>query len=150
MGSIEVAHNVTAEEFDRLPKGRNFQTLLTLFPFVNSGEIEGGFQVNGASGSENQFVIDGVPTNSLIHGHSRQNAAFEFPQEVQVKTGQTEAESGGALGGVISAVTKSGGNAFHGDVHYYFSGNGIAAAPVKRLLLDPDTEATVSFVQDEK
>ena len=75
---------------------------------MNQGEIEGGFQVNGASGAENAFTVDGVVTNSLINGSSRQNTVFEYIQEVQVKTTGIPAEYGGALGGVISAVTKSG------------------------------------------
>lgn len=145
-----IAHNVSAEEFNRLPKARSFQSLALTSPSVNTGEIEGGFQVNGSSGAENQFTIDGISTNSLIDGRSRQNAVFEILQEVQVKTGGIEAEYGGALGGVISAVTKSGGNAFHGDFHYYYSGNAISAGPVKRLLLDPRDEQTVSFAQDHK
>ena len=145
-----IAQNVTSEDVDRLPKGRSFQQMAALSPSVNTGEIEGGIQVNGASGAENQFNIDGVSTTSLINGKSRQDAVLEFLQEVQVKTGGMDAEYGGALGGVISAVTKSGGNDFHGDVHYYFQGDSIAAAPVKRLLLDPVTEKTVKFVQDEK
>ena len=110
--SVTLAHNVTAEEFDRLPKGRSFQSIAMTAPGVNSGEVEGGFQVNGASGAENSFTVDGVATNSLIYGSSRQNTVFEYLQEVQVKTGGIAAEYGGALGGVISAVTKSGGNAF--------------------------------------
>ncbi len=110
--STLIAHNVTAEEIDRMPKGRSFQSVAMTAPSVNSGDIEGGFQVNGASGSENQFTIDGVSTNSLLAGHSRQNTVFEYLQEVQVKTVGIPAEYGGALGGVISAVTKSGGNAF--------------------------------------
>lgn len=150
LSSTTVGHNLTAEVSDRLPKARSFQSLLILSPSVNSGAIEGGFQVNGASGAENQFVIDGVSTNSLLYGHQRQGAVLEFLQEVQVKTAGTAAEYGGALGGVMSAVTKSGGNAFHGDLHYYFQGNGISAGPVKRLLLDPVTEASTSFIQDSK
>src|SRR5207253_2264311 len=81
-----VAHNVTAEEFDRMPKGRTFQGVATTSPSVNSGDIENGFQVNGASGAENAFIIDGVTTNSLIHGGAREDAVFEYLQEIQVKT----------------------------------------------------------------
>ena len=51
--STLIAHNVSAEEFDRLPKGRSFQSIALTAPSVNSGEVEGGFQVNGASGAEN-------------------------------------------------------------------------------------------------
>ena len=128
---------MTAEEIDRIPKGRSFQNLAISSPSVNAGEVEGGIQVNGASGSENAFTIDGVVTNSLVNGAARQDAVFEYLQEVQVKTGGISAEYGGALGGVISAVTKSGGNTFHGEGHYYFSGSPLNAAPVKRLVLDP-------------
>jgi hypothetical protein len=147
-----IAHNVTADEFDRLPKGRSFQGLLVTSPSVMSGQdqfgnvigLEGGLQVNGASAAENQFVIDGVSTNSALYGQSRQNATFEFLQEVQVKTGGMEAEYGGALGGVLSAVTRSGGNNFHGEAHYYFSGDAISANSVKRLL-NPLTVGTDGF-----
>ena len=146
--STLVAHNVREEEIDRMPKGRSFQSIALTAPSVNSGEIEGGFQVNGASGAENAFTVDGVVTNSLVDGRSRQNTVFEFLQEVQVKTAGIGAEYGGALGGVISAVTKSGGNAFHGEGHYYFQGDATSAAPVKRLVLNPADDITVRYIQD--
>src|SRR6478752_5939670 len=148
--STTVAHNVTAEEFDRMPKTRSFQGIALTSPGVNQGDIEGGFQVNGASGAENSFTVDGVNTNSLIYGSSRQDTVFEYLQEVQVKTGGIAAEYGGALGGVISAVTKSGGNRFSGEGHYYFSGNTISASPVQRLQLSPIDDTTVLNVQDKK
>jgi hypothetical protein len=148
--STLVAHNVTAEEFERIPKGRSFQSVAVTAPSVIEGEIEGGLQVNGASGSENQFTVDGVPTNSLLHGQSRQDAVFEYLQEVQVKTVGIPAEFGGALGGVISAVTKSGGNVFRGEGHYYYLGSGLSAGPANRLVLDPVDEQTVAYFQDPK
>src|SRR3990170_5295160 len=148
--STLIAHNVSVEEFDRLPKGRSFQSIALTAPSVNSGEVEGGFQVNGASGAENSFTVDGITTNSLINGRSRQNTVFEYLQEVQVKTSGIAAEYGGALGGVISAVTKSGGNTFRGEGHYYYEGSLLGAAPVKRLVLDPADDKTVSFQQDTK
>jgi len=148
--STTVAHNVTAEEIDRLPKARSFQSLALTSPSVNSGEIEGGIQVNGASGAENAYTVDGVVTNSLINGRSRQNTVFEYLQEVQVKTTGISAEYGGALGGVISAVTKSGGNTFHGEGHYYLAGSPFSAGPHSRLNLDPNDETTVQYFQDSK
>jgi hypothetical protein len=148
--STLVSHNVTAEEIDRMPKGRSFQSLAMTAPSVNSGDIEGGFQVNGASGAENAFTVDGVVTNSLINGASRQNTVFEYLQEVQVKTTGIAAEYGGALGGVISAVTKSGGNTFRGEGHYLYEGSGLSAAPVKRLVLNPSDDVSVTYEQDTK
>ncbi|HTM02790.1 MAG TPA: TonB-dependent receptor [Vicinamibacterales bacterium] len=151
--STLIAHNVSAEEFDRLPKQRSFQSIALTAPSVNvalPGDALSGIQVNGASASENMFTVDGIVTNSLVNGQSRQNTVFEYLQEVQVKTSGISAEYGGALGGVVSAVTKSGGNQFHGETHYYFQGSPLAAAPVKRLVLDPVTEATASYVQDQE
>jgi hypothetical protein len=148
--NVTLSHNVTAEEFDRLPKSRSFQSIALAAPGVNAGDIEGGFQVNGASSAENVFTVDGVATNSLIYGSSRQNTVFEYLQEVQVKTGGIQAEYGGALGGVISAVTKSGGNTFTGEAHYYYIGSALSAGPVDRLILDPVDFATVGYFQDEK
>jgi hypothetical protein len=147
---VTLSHNITAEEFDRLPKGRSFQSLALTSPGVNTGELEGGLQVNGASAAENSFTVDGVAINSLIYGNSRQNTVFEYLQEVQVKTGGIDAEYGGALGGVISAVTKSGGNLFTGETHYYYAGSGLSAQPVKRLVLDPNNLTTVGYFQDTK
>jgi hypothetical protein len=148
--STMIAHNVTAEEFDRLPKSRTFQSIALTAPSVNSGELEGGFQVNGASGAENSYTVDGVVTNGLVNGESRQNTVFEYLQEVQVKTTGIPAEFGGALGGVLSAVTKSGGNRFTGEGHYYYDGSALQSAPVKRLVLDPVGDQTAFYVQDDK
>ena len=147
--STTIAHNVTAEEFDRMPKARSFQAIALTSPGVNQGDVEGGFQVNGASGAENSFTVDGVNTNSLLYGSSRQDTVFEYLQEVQVKTGGIAAEYGGALGGVISAVTKSGGNRFTGEGHYFYSGSAISSKPVQRLQLSPLDDTTVLNVQED-
>ena len=149
--STLIAHNVSAEEFDRLPKGRSFQSIALTAPSVNAGEVEGGFQVNGASGAENGFTVDGITTNSLINGQSRQNTVFEYLQEVQVKTSGISAEYGGALGGVISAVTKSGGNVFRGEGHYYYEGSALAVAPVQAAGARADSRDHRAFyVQDHE
>jgi hypothetical protein len=148
--SVVISHNVTEEEFMRLPKDRSFQSIALAAPSVNSGEVEGGMQINGASGAENSFTVDGIVTNSLINGQSRQDTVFEYLQEVQVKTSGISAAYGGALGGVVSAVTKSGGNRFTGEVHNFFEGSAFRAAPVRRLVLDPQTEVTGFYVQDKE
>ncbi|MBI1355795.1 MAG: hypothetical protein GC160_15760 [Acidobacteria bacterium] len=149
-GSTMVAQNITSEEFTLLPKNRTFIGSAILSPSVNTGELEGGYQINGASGAENNYYIDGVSVTSVINGSARQGAQFEYIQEVQVKTNGLEAEYGGALGGVVSAITKSGGNEFHGHLHSYYYGNAIAAGPVKRLELNPADQATMKYIQDDK
>lgn len=51
--------NITKQVLDALPKGTSFGSLLKTAPDVRPEALSGGFQVNGASGSENVFVIDG-------------------------------------------------------------------------------------------
>jgi hypothetical protein len=151
--STMIANNVTAEEIEALPKPRTVQAIALFSPSVNTGVIEGGFQVNGASAAENAYYVDGVATNSIIDGSARQNPTFDYVQEVQVKTTGLDAEYGGALGGVVSAVTKSGGNAFHGDLHYFYYGNKLNAVQPERLVVDPAALAPpypVRYVQDDK
>ena len=133
-----------------MPKGRSFESLAATAPSVNTGQLEGGIQVNGASAGENNFTVDSVSVNSQIHGHQRQDAVFEHLQEVQVKTSGLSAEYGGALGGVISAVTRSGGNDFKGSVFYYYGSDALASTSGldQRLVLDPTTQNRAYTVQD--
>ena len=148
--STMISHNVTIEELTTLPKARDFTGVAVFSPSVNTGYIEGGFQINGSSGAENSFYIDGVSTNSMIDGSARQSATFDYIQEVQVKTTGLDAEYGGALGGVVSAVTKSGGNTFHGDLSFYYFGNKLNTDQSQRLQIEPDTRDTFQYFQDSK
>src|SRR5205823_3566615 len=50
----------------------------------------------------------------LQNGLSGKNVIADFIDEVQVRSSGYTAEYGGAMGGVINAVTKSGTNNFHG------------------------------------
>jgi hypothetical protein len=90
----------------------------------------GGIQVDGASGSENVYYIDGVEVSDLMSGALRaQNAIpFEFVSEVQVKSGGFEAEYGGATGGVVNVATRGGANAFHGEANYQFTNSRMNAS----------------------
>ena len=150
LGSTTQHRNIPAEEFEVIPKGRSFQALATALPSVNAGELEGGFQVNGASAGENNFTVDGVSVVSQVHGNQRQDAVFEYLQEVQVKTSGLEAEYGGALGGVISAVTKSGGNTYRGSLFEHYSASWLRSNNgfQQRLQIDPLTQNSATILQD--
>ncbi len=148
--STMISHNVTIEELDTLPKARDFTGVAAFSPSVNTGYIEGGYQINGSSGAENSYYIDGVSTNSMIDGSARQSATFDYIQEVQVKTTGLDAEYGGALGGVVSAITKSGGNDFHGDLHFYYFGNKLSTVQSQRLTIEPTLRDTFQYFQDSK
>ncbi len=109
--------NISKELFDALPKGTNFTSLLKIAPNVRPESRAGGLQIDGASGSENVFVIDGQEVTNFRTGvlNSNNDLPFEILQEVQVKSTGFEAEYGGATGGVINVVTAGGNNAWRGN-----------------------------------
>ena len=116
---------LTKMMFEVLPKGRNFDTLVTAVPGVNvePGFGGSGLSVDGASSAENMYFVDGTDIGSITTGIRQQSAAFEFVEEVQVLASGYEAEYGGAVGGVVSVITRQGGNEFHGELIGYYSGS---------------------------
>ena len=116
--------SITSEDIEMLPKGRDFTSVATLAAGVSQEGFAGGLSIDGASGSENRFVIDGVDTTDGFDGTSGQNLITDFVEEVQVKSAGYAAEFGGSVGGVINAVTKSGSNDFKGFVGLYYGDRG--------------------------
>src|SRR5689334_684536 len=88
-------HNVPAQT-------RTFQSVIQFAPGARSESLPAGYQIDGASNSENAYMVEGQETASVFDGHSAANVPIEFIQEVQVKTSGFEAEYGGALGGVVN------------------------------------------------
>ncbi|MFQ6082461.1 MAG: carboxypeptidase regulatory-like domain-containing protein [Candidatus Aminicenantia bacterium] len=143
--------NITKEMFTKLPKGRDFTSVVTVTAGVND-EIElQGISMDGASSSENMFFVDGVNTTHLYTGDSAQQVLFEFIDEVQVKSSGYAAEYGGSMGGVINVVTRSGGNEFHGELMGYYNGSMTNGTPRKVLRINPldNTEAQYIEYADE-
>jgi hypothetical protein len=118
----KIQTNITQRTAELLPKGVNFTSLLNIAPAVRSEPLSGGFQIDGASGSENTFIIDGQEVTNFRTGvlNLNNNIPFQFVQEVQVKSSGFEAEFGGATGGVINVVTRGGSNEFHGEAGMEF------------------------------
>jgi hypothetical protein len=108
-----------------LPKGTNFTSLLKISPAVRPEPLAAGFQVDGSSGAENTFIIDGQEVTNFRTGqlNGNNNLPFDLVQEVQVKSSGFEAEYGGATGGVINVVTAGGNNEFHGSFGIQFLPN---------------------------
>ena len=71
--------------------------------------------INGAFAFDNVFMLNGVDVNDNLFG-SPQNLFIEDAiEETQVLTSGISAEYGRFSGGVINAITKSGGNLFSGS-----------------------------------
>ena len=115
------ATNLLSDAIDRLPKGRDFQSVVTLAPGANQESRSGGLSVDGASAAENKYYLDGIDTTNLRTGVSATPFLTDFIQEVQVKSSGHAAEFGGATGGVISVISKSGSNVFRGEAGAYLN-----------------------------
>jgi hypothetical protein len=55
----QINTNITAQTQENLPKGTTFSSQLKISPNTRVEPLSGGFQVDGASGGENTFIIDG-------------------------------------------------------------------------------------------
>jgi hypothetical protein len=106
--------NIRAEQVELLPKGRDFTTLVTQAPGANNETKLGGLSIDGASAGENRYIVDGIETTDLQSGISGKRLIADFVEEVQVKSSGYTAEFGGATGGVVNVVTKSGSNSLRG------------------------------------
>lgn len=123
--------NITKQVIDSLPKGTQFTSLLKTAPNVRPEPLSGGFQIDGASGSENVFIVDGQEVTNFRTGvlNTNNNVPFELLQEVQVKSTGYEAEYGGATGGIINVVTLGGNDTWHGNFGASFEPSQLQGSP---------------------
>ena len=123
--------HVTTEQFSNFPTQRTVQGLYTIAPTVAPSGLKDASgrdrdpSVGGASGPENNYILDGVNTTDPAFGGSGANLPFEFIQEVEIKTGSYGAEYGRATGGIFNVITKSGSNEIRGDAFAYFTTKGM-------------------------
>src|SRR5262245_5588500 len=122
----EISRTIDTRHVSELPlNGRDF-TRLTLFApgVVQTTGLLASIAVNATSVSQNNFLLDGIdatriddsyPSNGFERGSRLQTASLESIEEVRVLTTNYSAEYGRAAGAVVSAVTKSGTNVFHGS-----------------------------------
>lgn len=119
--------NVSTEQFSNFPTQRTIQSLYNISPSVTRSGLKDASgrdrdpSVAGASGPENNYILDGVSTTDPAFGGGGANLPFEFVQEVEVKTGAYGAEYGHSTGGIFNVITKSGGNDVRGDAFVYFT-----------------------------
>lgn len=125
---------------------RNYTQILGLSPGV-SGEVNnsasigrgdssqaastGGYSAGGNATNDNNFQMNGTEVNDLI-GEGTISGGIPVPnpdsiQEFKVQTGQYDASYGRNAGANVDVVTKSGTNAFHGDVWEYFRNTALNA-----------------------
>ncbi|HEY6008028.1 MAG TPA: TonB-dependent receptor, partial [Geobacteraceae bacterium] len=146
----------TAETISALPLGRSFSSVVNLAPGVSSSGIDANNpSVGGSSGLENQYIIDGVNTTgagygasgsySIVYGSLGTGINTDFISEVQIKSFGMDAEFGGATGGMVNAVTKTGDNTLHAQVFAYFDIDSLQAKDKVPPRIDPTLRITPSF-----
>lgn len=143
------AFSVNAEQLAKLPRGRDFSSIVTQAPGANAESRQGGgITIDGAAAAENRYIIDGVETTNPENGLQAKRLINDFVDEIQVKSSGYNAEFGGAVGGVINVITKSGTNRFRGEAGFYFTDdftNGTASHDPRPALRLKPTDVT----QDE-
>jgi hypothetical protein len=111
---------LTDDALELLPaRGRNFTDMLANVAGVQTLD-NGDIGIDGASGLENHYIVDGLKTTGILTGQSAQPVRMDFVEEIQVKSSGYTAEHGASMGGVVNIITKSGGDQFHGLFGTYF------------------------------
>src|SRR5258708_5457051 len=135
----ELTGTIEGNQITELPlNGRSFTQLLTLVPGVAT---DGGFSydkkglnggadisISGGASNANVFLVDGA--NNVDEGSGRTILIYpslDSIQEFKVERNSYNAQFGGAGGGIVTIVTKSGTNDLHGSA-YYFGRNDILDA----------------------
>jgi outer membrane receptor protein involved in Fe transport len=141
--STKIETTISSKTAELLPKGVNFSTILKLDPATRPEPRSGQFQIDGASGSENSFIVDGQEVTNVLNGvlNGNSNIPFSQIQEVQVKSSGFGAEYGGATGGVVNVVTKGGSDTWNGEFGLLLRSSRaepIAEGTVSRSLLNAE------------
>jgi outer membrane receptor protein involved in Fe transport len=108
--------NYSAAEIDTLATGRTLAAIAEVAPGLtantpNSDQVT----ISGAFAYDNVFLLDGVDINDNLFGSPDDLFIEDAIEQTQVITSGVSAEYGRFSGGVINAITKSGGNIFSGS-----------------------------------
>jgi hypothetical protein len=119
--SSESSLNINFTELSRIPIPRSVESVALLAPGTTGGDASfGGVSFGGASVAENQTFINGLNVTNFRNGLGFSSVPYDFYDQFQIKTGGYSAEFGRSTGGVINAVTKSGGNEFEFGANVYW------------------------------
>lgn len=161
LSSSAISGNVDASTVRDLPlNGRDWTQLATLQADVDTVTVQQPNGVNaprgnrgygnqmtisGARPQQNNYRLDGVSFNDYSNGAPGSVVGVDLGvdaiREFSVLTSNYSAEYGRASGGVINAITRSGGNEFHASVYEFLRNSafdarnffdGAAPPPFKR------------------
>jgi len=149
--STAVGSNLTDNFYQSVPVPRSVTGLFYAAPGVTSGGGTGTANpsIAGGTGLENNYVADGVSITdggfggigvySRMYGSLSTGINLSFVKEVDVKTGGFEPQYGKSTGGIVQIVTKSGGDAYHGEIAGFYG-----PQQFERERLNPDNFGRVN------
>ncbi|HEX7671690.1 MAG TPA: carboxypeptidase regulatory-like domain-containing protein, partial [Polyangiaceae bacterium] len=113
----------SGETIQNLPVARTLDAIASLAPGLTTNTPNAGqLTISGAFAYDNKFLLNGVDINDNLFGTATNQLVIEEAvQETQVLTSNISAEYGGFSGGIINAITKSGGNAYSGSARVDFT-----------------------------
>ncbi|MFN0168275.1 MAG: carboxypeptidase regulatory-like domain-containing protein [Bryobacteraceae bacterium] len=140
---------ISGNELRDLPLvGRDVYTLLVTQPGVTADAGTGrglGLSINGQRPSSSNFLLDGVENNNYLITGPLTQIAPEAVGEYRVSTNNFSAEYGRTAGFLANAVSRAGGNEWHGIAYGYLrndvlnangfqqNAGGISRRPLKEL-----------------
>ena len=137
----EVGGVIDQRRLENLPvNGRSFASLAILIPgatlqpsFDPTKARVGTFSVGGSTGRNLNITIDGGDNKDNAVGGILQNFSMEGIQEFALSTQRFSAANGRSGGALLSVVSKSGSNNFHGSVFGFFRDDSLNANAPKIL-----------------
>jgi outer membrane receptor protein involved in Fe transport len=113
--SSEVQSNYSQKLVNDLPMGRTLAATTNLAPGVTSNGPAGATMISGGQSFDNTYYVDGAVVNEVLRGQPQNLFIEDAIQETTVQTAGISAEFGRFSGGVVTAISKSGGNEFSGS-----------------------------------
>jgi hypothetical protein len=111
----QVSTNLDRKLIESLPIGRTIAQRIQLAPGVNNAGPNNQTIINGAQSFDNLYLVNGVTVNENVRGQPQNVFIEDAIQETTLLTAGVSAEYGRFTGGVVSSITKSGGNDFSGS-----------------------------------
>jgi hypothetical protein len=147
----QAGETISPAEVDALPlNGRNYLDLALLTPgvsrtiqrnterFAETSAVPGtGISISGQRNLNNTFIVDGLSANDDAAGLAGTSFSEEVIREFQVVTSGGIAEFGRASAGIISIVTRSGGNTRQGRAYGFFRNDALDARNALASREDP-------------
>jgi hypothetical protein len=124
--TTEMTRQIAVEDVKLIPTGRDAASLVELVPGARKGFVWGA----GADAANN-YQLDGVSVNHPGLGGDYLTPSIDWIESLIVRGLGAGAEYGGFQGGIINAVTKSGGNDFQGALRFNYIAPGLSSSNVK-------------------